>query len=381
MRSRKVDIFCAWIIWVENAQFTFTQGFEFVTDRRTSPPRHLSSSTMSQNTTISPNPVLDTPISDTDGPTPYGSPFDDEDADVILRSSNLVDFRTYKVLLKKASPIFADIFSLPQSPTQEGNLSSKDYQDGLPIVCVTEDGPTIEALLAILSHVRMPKPASLEQAAAIIAAAKKYEMDGVVLAARATVTKGMVDADNSLRAFGIAHRLRLRDEALAAARYTLEKPMSIEEYREKLCFVSGTALFQLWEFRQQAVHAIVQHLTDTQAGAVLFFSVFGKKGKCLKGGWSQKAIEGSLAWVPQWWRDYIQRTIDGLQAGTIMPAPEAAVNHWVFYNSLATHQAQVLCPCCNEISAQETHRFCTLLETELANAVEAVCTASQICAE
>ncbi|KAA1477503.1 hypothetical protein DENSPDRAFT_588401 [Dentipellis sp. KUC8613] len=336
---------------------------------------------MSQETSASPDSARGTPKLDPDVPIPFGSPFDDEDADVILRSSDLVDFRTYKVMLKKASPIFADIFSLPQSPAQEGGLSSKDYQDGLPVVRVTEDSSTVETLLAILSHVKTPRPTSLEKAAAIIAAAKKYEMDGVVVAARATVTNGMVNADNSLRAFGIAHRLCLRAEALGAARYTLEKPMSIEEYREKLCYVSGTALFQLWEFRQQAVNAVVQHLTDTQAGGLLFFSVFGKKGKCLKGGWSQRAIEGSLAWVPQWWRDYIQETINGLQAGTIMPAPEAAVNQWAFYNGLATHQAQLVCPCCNGISAQETHRFCALLKRELSGAVQAVCTASQICVE
>ncbi|KAF8273062.1 hypothetical protein EI94DRAFT_1564704 [Lactarius quietus] len=46
--------------------------------------------------------------------TAFGPPFDDADADIILRSSDQVDFHVYRVLLSKSSPFFKSIFSLPQ---------------------------------------------------------------------------------------------------------------------------------------------------------------------------------------------------------------------------------------------------------------------------
>ena len=45
-------------------------------------------------------------------------PFDKLSADVILRSSDRVDFRVHRTILVEASPVFSDMFSLPQ-PTAE----------------------------------------------------------------------------------------------------------------------------------------------------------------------------------------------------------------------------------------------------------------------
>jgi len=58
-------------------------------------------------------------------------PFDDPKADVILRSSDNVDFRCYKLLLAFASPSFFEgMFNLPQ-PT--GDHVMGETRDGLPV--------------------------------------------------------------------------------------------------------------------------------------------------------------------------------------------------------------------------------------------------------
>lgn len=44
------------------------------------------------------------------------TPFDDADADVILRSCDGVDFRLYKNVIAKASTVFREMFSLPKPP-------------------------------------------------------------------------------------------------------------------------------------------------------------------------------------------------------------------------------------------------------------------------
>lgn len=48
---------------------------------------------------------------------PHG-PFDDLSADVVLRSSDGIDFRVHRIVLSLASPFFKEMFTLPQ-PTSE----------------------------------------------------------------------------------------------------------------------------------------------------------------------------------------------------------------------------------------------------------------------
>lgn len=47
-------------------------------------------------------------------------PFDDPEADIILRSSDNVDFHVYKFLLSLVSPVFKSMFALPQISLEEG---------------------------------------------------------------------------------------------------------------------------------------------------------------------------------------------------------------------------------------------------------------------
>ncbi|KAH9022443.1 hypothetical protein EDB84DRAFT_495727 [Lactarius hengduanensis] len=61
-------------------------------------------------------------------PTPEnrGFPFAPTDANIIIRSSDKVNFRVHKSLLAMSSPFFRDLLSLPQPP--DGELV-----DGLPV--------------------------------------------------------------------------------------------------------------------------------------------------------------------------------------------------------------------------------------------------------
>ncbi|KAI0255963.1 hypothetical protein BJV78DRAFT_1113987, partial [Lactifluus subvellereus] len=52
-------------------------------------------------------------------------PFDDADADIILRSSDQVNFHVYKVILSVASPFFKDMFSLPQPVGADDRQNSR----------------------------------------------------------------------------------------------------------------------------------------------------------------------------------------------------------------------------------------------------------------
>lgn len=79
-----------------------------------------------------------------------GAPFDKPTANVILLSSDRFSFRVRKEILAEASPVFECTFSSPQpGPTCDGGQrDGPDWKDGLPVVGVTENYETLDALLS-----------------------------------------------------------------------------------------------------------------------------------------------------------------------------------------------------------------------------------------
>lgn len=71
--------------------------------------------------------------------------FNDPKVEVILRSSDNVDFRTFKVLLSLASPAFEDMSNLPQSPDINGGDNN-----GMSVVPISEPSRIVEMWLKML---------------------------------------------------------------------------------------------------------------------------------------------------------------------------------------------------------------------------------------
>lgn len=100
-----------------------------------------------------------------------GAPSDDRKADVILRSSDNVDFQYYKLLLSIASPsFFGGMFSLPQ-PQETGG----EMKDELPVIRVTENQRMLLKMCYPWARIKLP-PES-EELTAAYRAAKKYAME------------------------------------------------------------------------------------------------------------------------------------------------------------------------------------------------------------
>ena len=109
-----------------------------------------------------------------DKPFSVEAPFDsDLRADVILVSSDGHRFRVRKAILTFVSPIFDDMFSLPQPNDTIGGLR---LGDGLPVVNLSETGTVIDALLR---HCYPTLSQSLEDEdiIAVFSAATKYGID------------------------------------------------------------------------------------------------------------------------------------------------------------------------------------------------------------
>jgi hypothetical protein len=83
-------------------------------------------------------------------------PFDVPDANLIIRSSDNVDFRAHKPVLAMASPVFRDLLSLPQPPGGES-------VDGLPVVQLSEGSELLNSLVSMLYPVPTVVPKSYDK--------------------------------------------------------------------------------------------------------------------------------------------------------------------------------------------------------------------------
>ncbi|KZT07326.1 uncharacterized protein LAESUDRAFT_124345, partial [Laetiporus sulphureus 93-53] len=174
-------------------------------------------------------------------PVDAPAPFNKSTADVILRSSDGVDFRVKKAIIAEASTFFESMFTRPRL-----QAASDEYRDGLPVIPMTEDKNTLEKLLRICYPVRDPD-IDLHEIAPLLDAARKYDIDVVT-----DVIMGKLEAyavTDSLETYAIAIRHDLPSVAKAAARHSLEERMDYTPFSE-LDNISASAYARLLLYRQ-----------------------------------------------------------------------------------------------------------------------------------
>ncbi|KAA1479884.1 hypothetical protein DENSPDRAFT_749276, partial [Dentipellis sp. KUC8613] len=187
----------------------------------------------------------------------FSPPFNASDADLVLRSSQLVDFRVHKLILSLASPFFRVMFSLPP-PVDELATPKRDYVDGLQVVRMAESTATLYSLLTAIYPFPTHLPKTFEKTALVLAAAMKFEMKGMLSAIRTAMHAARMHEElpeQAFRRYGIACRYGLEEEALLSAWHTLDQPMDLKSLGAELRYVSGPALYELLQYCQRCVDA------------------------------------------------------------------------------------------------------------------------------
>ncbi|KAF8972749.1 hypothetical protein BDZ97DRAFT_1913229 [Flammula alnicola] len=189
-------------------------------------------------------------------PIPAPSPFDNLEADVILRSSDRepVDFRAFKLLLSLSSQFFSEIFTLPQPSDPNASIYSEECADrrGTPVIQMAEDSQTLLLLLGLclpISVHEIPRFTSLNEVQKVTEAAFKFEMEGIQKYLRAELISPRFIESQPLRVFAIAYRYGWDLEARKAARYTLRHSMDLP-FVSELEFISGATLYRLQEYHR-----------------------------------------------------------------------------------------------------------------------------------
>ncbi|KAI0923033.1 hypothetical protein AcW1_002477 [Taiwanofungus camphoratus] len=109
-----------------------------------------------------------------------------------MRTCDRVDFRVHKFILRRASPVFRDMFSLPQMSPE------------IPVIDVTENSGTWNHVLRIYYCPGSSASDGLDHVAPLSEAAEKYQMEGVRGQMKQTLLARYSLGADPLRVFSLA---------------------------------------------------------------------------------------------------------------------------------------------------------------------------------
>ncbi|KAJ6564894.1 hypothetical protein DFH09DRAFT_1363900 [Mycena vulgaris] len=185
-----------------------------------------------------------------------GPPFNDPDADVILRSSDGIDFRVHRVILSQASPFFKNMFPLPQ-PNSEPEL---------PTISMAESSSVLEEVLRFWYPGAVPVAVrtldKFREMAEILFL--KYDMQFLVPRAKRDLRDYM--AEDPVAVFAIACRLSWKDIALDSAKSTLRIPLrTFEAHRPAyLAYISADTFYTLLHYHSTCAKVATSAASSTE---------------------------------------------------------------------------------------------------------------------
>jgi hypothetical protein len=263
-------------------------------------------------------------------PLPKG--LNNQGADVILRSSDLVSFRVHKSTLAISSPFFNRRFSLPQPLDGE-------VIDGLPVVHVSENSELLHSLLTLLYPIPSVMPDSYEKTLALLSASQKYDMPAALSTVRSEIGRQLPTTKASFRAYAIASSKQLIPEMETAARLTLHHPMIFEAIGDALRVFDGSALHDLVRFRKRCRDKLLSFFKNFVDGSDILSTIwFG----CI----STRPAQSMKAVPAGWLRDLILQRIERLKETYTNPFPRPSSLHEELVTALLTHISETHCPSC-----------------------------------
>ena len=192
------------------------------------------------------------------------SPFDDTDAEIVLRSSDNVDFYVHKWPLSRASSVFKDMFSIP-SPNNPSNAD--ELKDGIPIVHMTENSAVLDTILRLSYPTDKPSISSeLSFVRALSEAMDKYAM---IKTFPQTLESIMLEAAavRPFAVYAIACHYQMFEVANRIARITLRLPLDLSaEYvsKEDLDSMTTSQYHQLLRYHQQSSRAAIKPICSLE---------------------------------------------------------------------------------------------------------------------
>ncbi len=309
-------------------------------------------------------------------------PFDVPDPDLILRSSDLVDFRVHKPVLTMASPVFKDLFTHPPP-------SDSKPDDHLPVVKLPEDSELINSLISVIYPVDKAVPNSYEKVLYLLvtwsaveltlyhkvlyllAACQKYDMVSAQSFIRSEVSCGRFPAPMGVEAFpayAITSGKKLIPEMENAARQTLNHPMTFEIIGEGLRLFEGWALRDLAGFRKRCRDNLVSCFESFLKLSQPPFNIW-----ILCTDDSNSASPDQAGNSPPWLIELFQRHLNELHEAFSKPLFNPQSIRGEYLSALKAHLSSVNCVSCTKVHSLNGDAFCKALEDRLTQALSEVC--------
>ena len=179
------------------------------------------------------------------------------DPDVVIVASDGVQLRVRKSLLSQASPVFSDMFTVPQPN------SSLDLDASTDPINLSESSKTLKLILSLVDS--PPKSLlidSLSDIANLLKAADKYDIKTIEEHAIYSLGQPKFLENESLRVYTIASRYGAHDTAALAARRTLRYPLLNTEYFSELEIVDGGTIYRVLRYHKECTAAAVKVAAD-----------------------------------------------------------------------------------------------------------------------
>jgi hypothetical protein len=215
------------------------------------------------------------------------------DADVVLQPSDSEQgLRAHRNVLSIASPVFADMFMLPQG---ENAAALTEGVSPPAEVKLSESRWVIEAVLCFIYPVPNPTVSSLEDLVSLLDAARKFDIVVVTTElGKLLVSPELLKPESSLRIYAISDRFNLEDARQAASRVTLDIDLGDALLLDDLYNMTGHAYHRLLVLHRQRARRASAVVKDNKMPAIGNCSIYNPNG-------------GYRECATTWWSDYLRR--------------------------------------------------------------------------
>ncbi|EJF59655.1 hypothetical protein BD309DRAFT_492868 [Dichomitus squalens] len=239
-------------------------------------------------------------------------PFDCRDADIVLRSSDGVEFLVHKRLLRIASRVLTQLIPLARMPPPSSS-SGRRHKKERPVLDLADSSENLDLFLRFIYPILEPS-IMLNEVYTILELSTKYDAPSVAQRMRPHLLRpDHLEADPYV-IYALATYAHMQDIAAVAARHTLSHPipptLKLTEMAE------GTDLVRLLEYRKKCVAAAVSVTRIADDNVPWWVQLQWRRFCFLSECWEcAKLLPGrSLKWhrtacgtvrVPDYWVEYM----------------------------------------------------------------------------
>jgi len=181
----------------------------------------------------------------------YDPAFVEDDANIVLQSSDGIYYRVSSYTLRTTSGFFRGMMTLP-APSNDQNTDD--------VIVLGETSKVLGTLLRMIGGLAFVRWESIDELEEILAAAEKYDMPGPIATIEVNLTTSIF-LEQPLRLYAIAARYGLEEAAKVASKGTLSLSIHDEEHipiLERIPVSYVLRLFRLHQKRKDEFQKLVK---------------------------------------------------------------------------------------------------------------------------